>query len=57
MEYAGEEFTLEKFYENDSDEFGATTKGVVYPELPVETLYNGKQHAPVFMGDKPNFKK
>ena len=57
MDYAGEEFTLEKFYENDSDAFGATTKGVVHPELPVETLYNAKQHAPVFMGDKPNFKK
>lgn len=57
MEYAGEEFTLEKFYENDSDAFGPTTKGVVLPQLPVETVYNGKQHAPVFMGDKPNFKK
>ena len=56
MEYAGEEFTLEKFYELDSDAFGATTKSIM-PEMPVETIYNGKQHAPVYMGDKPDFKR
>ena len=57
MEYAGEEFTLEKFYENDSDAFGPTTKGATVPEIPVENFFNGKQHAPVYMGDSPNFKK
>lgn len=57
MEYAGEEFTLEKFYENDSDVFGPTTKGATVPEIPVENFFNGKQHAPVYMGDSPNFKK
>lgn len=56
MDYAGEEFTLEKFYELDSDAFGSTTKSVM-PEMPVETLYNGKQHAPVYMGDAPDFRK
>jgi hypothetical protein len=57
MDYAGEEFTLDKFYENDSDDFGPTTKAGILPELPVESVYSGKQHAPVFMGDKPEFKK
>jgi hypothetical protein len=57
MEYAGEEFTLEKFYENDSDAFGPTTKGAAVQEIPVENFFNGKQHAPVYMGDSPNFKK
>jgi hypothetical protein len=56
MEYAGEEFTLEKFYELDSDEFGATTRSIM-PQMPVETIYNGKQHAPVYMGDSPDFRK
>lgn len=55
MDYAGEEFTLDNFYANDSDEFGATTKSGI---LPVEPMYdNGKQYAPVFMGDKPDFLK
>ena len=57
MEYAGEEFTLEKFYENDSDAFGPTTKGGMIPEFTIEPMFYGKQHAPVFMGDSPNFKK
>lgn len=53
MDYAGEEFTLENFYANDSDELGSTTKGAI---IPVEPMYdNGKQHAPVYMGDKPDF--
>ncbi len=56
MEYAGEEFNLEKFYANDSDAFGAATRSIV-PELPIESFGNGKQHAPVFMGDKPDFLK
>lgn len=56
MEYAGEEFTLEKFYAKDSDAFGATTKAVA-PGLPVEGVFSGRQHAPVFMGDRPEFAK
>lgn len=57
MDYAGEEFTLEKFYANDSDEFGATTKSVDFNTIPVETYFGGQQHAPVYMGDKPDFRK
>lgn len=57
MEYAGETFDLESFYALDSDEFGSTTKafgGI----MPLETIYdNGKQYAPVYMGDKPDFLK
>lgn len=56
MDYAGEEFSLEEFYANDSDEFGATTRSVA-PEFTVESVYNGKQHTPVYMGDKPDFIK
>lgn len=56
MDYAGEEFNLEDFYANDSDEFGATTRSVA-PEFTVESVYNGKQHTPVYMGDKPDFIK
>ena len=57
MEYAGEEFTLEKFYELDSDEFGATTKSVDFGSVPTEAEFNGKQHAPVYMGERPDFRK
>lgn len=56
MDYAGEEFSLEEFYANDSDEFGATTRSVA-SEFTVESVYNGKQHTPVYMGDKPDFIK
>lgn len=56
MQYAGEEFTLENFYAKDSDAFGATTKAVA-PGLPVEGVFSGRQHAPVFMGDRPEFAK
>lgn len=57
MEYAGEEFTLDKFYELDSDAFGTTTKSVDFNVLPVDPVFNGKQHAPVYMGDTPDFRK
>lgn len=57
MEYAGEEFTLENFYANDSDEFGATTKSAGFNTIPVETYFGGQQHPPVYMGDKPDFLK
>ena len=57
MEYAGEEFTLEQFYANDSDDFGPITKSGLNV-MPVEPIYdNGKQFAPKFMGDKPDFLK
>ena len=57
MEYAGETFDLERFYALDSDEFGSTTK-VFGGIMPLETIYdNGKQYAPVYMGDKPDFLK
>ncbi|MBR5274071.1 MAG: leucine-rich repeat protein [Bacteroidales bacterium] len=53
MDYAGEEFTLENFYANDSDEFGTTTRSGT---ISLESMYNnGKQYAPVYMGDKPDF--
>ena len=57
MEYAGETFDLESFYALDSDEFGSTTKAFG-DIMPLETIYdNGKQYAPVYMGDKPDFLK
>ena len=56
MEYAGEEFTLEKFYSKDSDAFGATTRAIA-PDMPVEGMYSGRQHEPVLMGDRPDFAK
>ena len=56
MLYAGEDFTLEKFYAKDSDAFGATTKAIA-PDMPVEGIYSGRQHEPVLMGDRPDFAK
>ena len=57
MEYAGEEFTLEKFYANDSDEFGTTTRSFVDAIQSAPMYDNGKQFAPKYMGDKPDFIK
>lgn len=57
MEYAGETFDLEEFIAKDVTTAGPTTKAG-FNLLPVETLYdNGKQHAPVYMGEKPDFRK
>ena len=57
MDYAGETFDLENFYALDSDEFGSTTKSFM-DTMPLETMYdNGRQYAPVYMGDKPDFLK
>lgn len=57
MKYAGEVFELDEFIANDVTTTGPTTKagpGI----MPVETFYNnGKQYAPVYMGDKPDFRK
>jgi hypothetical protein len=57
MEYAGETFDLEDFISKDVTTAGPTTKAG--PALmAIETFYdNGKQHAPVYMGEKPDFKK
>ena len=57
MEYAGETFELDTFIEKDVTTAGPTTKSAI-EVLPIEPIYNnGKQHAPVYMGEKPDFKK
>ena len=57
MEYAGETFYLEDFISKDVTTAGPTTKAG--PALmAIETFYdNGKQHAPVYMGEKPDIRK
>ena len=58
MEYAGETFDLDEFIEKDVMTAGPTTKSALEAMPMVETIYNnGKQHAPVYMGDKPSFRK
>jgi hypothetical protein len=58
MEYAGEEFNIDDFYALDSDEFGSTMTRSMLGAIPVEPMYdNGKQFAPKYMGDKPEFLK
>ena len=58
MEYAGEEFDLDTFIAKDITTAGPTTKSAFEVMPIVEPVYNnGKQHAPVYMGDKPNFRK
>ena len=58
MEYAGEEFDLDTFIAKDVTTAGPTTKSAFEVMPIVEPAYNnGKQHAPVYMGDKPNFRK
>lgn len=52
MEYAGEEFTLEKFYASDSDSYGPTTKGAVSTPLVSLSTYNNNHYTPVYMGEK-----
>lgn len=60
MEYAGEEFTLEKFYANDKDTFGTitragfTTADRTFGVDPKFVRSTGL--GPVFMGEKPNVK-
>ena len=57
MEYAGETFDLEEFIAKDVTTAGPTTKSGL-DLMPVEAMYdNCKQHAPVYMGDKPDFKR
>lgn len=57
MEYADETFNLEEFIAKDVTTAGPTTKSGL-DLMPVEAMYdNCKQHAPVYMGDKPDFKR
>lgn len=57
MEYAGEKFDLEDFIANDVTTAGPTTKSGA-DIFPSESFANiGKQHAPIYMGDKPDFTK
>ena len=56
MEYAGEQFDLETFIDKDVTTAGPTTKGYTL-DLAIPAFNNGKQHAPVYMGDKPDFRK
>ena len=58
MEYAGETFDLEEFIAKDVTTAGPTTKSAFEAMPTVEPIYNnGKQHAPVYMGEKPDFRK
>ena len=56
MEYAGETFDLEEFIAKDITTAGPTTKGMDM-DISLPLYSNGKQHAPVYMGDKPDFRK
>ncbi len=54
-EYAGEEFSLEEFYEKDvltMTSPSASTRSYV-PTVPM--MFSGRQNPPKFMGDKPDF--
>jgi hypothetical protein len=56
MEYAGEEFTFEKFKAKDSDEIGPIPMSVSMTRSSVATKeesYNPMHNEPVIMGDKP----
>ena len=54
MEYAGEEFTFEKFKTKDSDEIGAIPMSMTRSSVATkEESYNPMHNEPVIMGDKP----
>ncbi|MBQ2375039.1 MAG: leucine-rich repeat protein [Alistipes sp.] len=56
MEYAGEEFTFEKFKAKDSDEIGPIPMSVSMTRSSVATKeesYNPMHNEPVIMGEKP----
>lgn len=57
MEYAGVEFSLESFYENDSNAVGSTGSTAQAASVPSSLRYQGQQYPPVYMGDKPNFRR
>lgn len=53
MKLAGEEFTLEKFYQLDSDEFGTKTKAPI--SLPFDFPVRTSGHEmPILVGEHPN---
>ena len=53
MEYAGEEFTFEKFKAKDSDEIGAIPLSMTRCVATEAESYNPLHNEPVIMGDKP----
>lgn len=55
MDYAGEEFTIEKFYSKDNDEFGATKSASI--NVDNRTHRSTKHYNPIFVGVKPEFKR
>lgn len=63
MEIAGEEFTLEKFYSNDSDAFGSQTKaGFAMPfdrTFGVDPKWSrgSEKGSVVYMGEHPDYSK
>ena len=63
MEIAGEEFTLEKFYSNDSDAFGSQTKaGFAMPfdrtfGIDPKWSRGSEKGSVVYMGEHPDYSK
>lgn len=56
MEYAGEEYSFEKFKEKDVMSAALPETKSAMPELNI--FYQARQqHGPIFMGEKPEFKK
>jgi len=55
MKIAGEEFTLEKFYEHDSDRFGNHTKADLSQSENTQIIPR-HESCVVFMGEKPELK-
>lgn len=53
LEYAGEEFTFEKFKAKDSDEIGAIPLSMTRCVATEAESYNPLHNEPVIMGDKP----
>ena len=53
MEYAGEEFTFEKFKAKDSDEIGAIPLSMVRCVATEAESYNPLHNEPVIVGEKP----
>lgn len=60
MDYAGETFTLQSFYENDDNSFGPITKAGTYHidrTFGVDPRFiRASSEGPVFMGEHPNVK-
>jgi hypothetical protein len=58
MEYAGERFDIDEFIAKDVTTASSTTKSTIEALPIVEPIYNNsKQHAPVYMGERPAFRK